>query len=304
MRVSVIIPTLNAGPHLGVLLERLRAQKPAPPDEIIVVDSGSRDQTREIAAQAGARVIEWREPYNHGLTRDAGIAASSGDVVVLTVQDACPASDDWLARLTAHFADDSVAGVSGLQVPPPDGPLELRIKAALDVRAGDAPIRVRLSDHPAYAQYTPAQRLELYRFDNVCAALRRSVWERIPFGACRYAEDLAWAKRALEAGHTVVHDPAACVIHAHRRSFCYEFRRALLDAWMLDELFGFRYGVLNKLNRAKSLAGNRASLLARLAAARTYFAHALARLLYAAYRRTLKPLGLGGGLLARTTTGV
>ncbi|HYG76245.1 MAG TPA: glycosyltransferase [Planctomycetota bacterium] len=304
MRISVVIPTYNAGADFPVLLQRLREQKPAPPDEIVVIDSGSRDYTCKLARDSGARVIEWKERFNHGVTRDAGIAASTGEIVLLTVQDAQPVGIDWLARITSHFSDPAVAGVSTRQVPPADGPLELKIKAQLEAQEGMT--RVSLAQHPDYARYTPAQRLQLYRFDNVCSALRRSVWEKIPFGPCRYAEDLLWARRVLEAGHTIVRDPSAPVIHAHRRSFLYEFRRGILDAWVLDEAFGYRYRLADKLNRAR-VAGSakgmpRPSFSARCSALKTYSAHVLARSFYGGCR-IFKPLG-GEALLGRVTAGI
>ena len=306
MRTSVVIPTFNAGPEFQALLDRLKAQKPAPPDEIVVIDSGSRDQTLALAREAGAKIIEWRERFDHGLTRDAGIAAASGEIVLLTVQDGVPAGEDWLAHVCAHFADPSVAGVSTRQIPPPDGPLELQIKAKLDAEEGVT--RISLAGHPDYAHYSAAQRLQLYTFDNVCSALRRSVWEKIPFGPCRYAEDLLWARRALEAGHTLVRDPSAPVIHAHRRSFMYEFRRGVLDAWVMDESFGYRYRFRDKLNRVRAM--NKASGLpkptfaSRLSACKTYSAHVLARGTYGAYRLLMKPFGLGQGTLQSLTRGI
>lgn len=303
MRTSIVIPTFNAGAEFPALLENLRTQKPSPPDEIVVIDSGSSDQTIEIARKAGAKVIENQRRYNHGATRDAGIAATSGDIVVLTVQDALPASPDWLRRITRHFDDPSVAGVSTRQIPPPDGPLELQIKAELE--AAQTVARITLADHPRYSTYSPAQRLELYRFDNVSSALRRSVWEKLPFGDCRYAEDLLWARRALEAGHTLVRDPGAPVIHAHRRGFIYELRRALLDAWVLDEAFGYRYRIREKLGRARALGpsganGRRPRMRERLGALKIYSAHVLGRGLYSG----LRAIGFGDKRLSQWTQGI
>jgi len=304
MRTSVVIPTYNAGADFPVLLQRLREQKPSPPDEIVVIDSGSSDFTCKLARDAGARVIEWKERFNHGLTRDAGVAAASGDIVLLTVQDALPAGNDWLARIVAHFEDPSVAGVSTRQVPPTDGPLELKIKAQLEAHEGLT--RVSLAEHPEYARYTPSQRLPLYRFDNVCSALRRKVWQKIPFGSCRYAEDLLWARRALEAGHTLVRDPRAPVFHAHRRTFVYEFRRGILDAWVLDESFGYRYRLRDKLNRARvfmpTTGAIKPTLSSRFGAYKIYLAHLLARRFYGCCRM-LKSVG-GTALLARMTRGI
>jgi len=301
LSVSVVIPTFNAGSDLARLLSALKQQSLVPLD-VVVVDSGSRDETLVAAEQFGATIVHYKERFDHGLARDAGIAAARGEIVVLTVQDAEPAAPDWLEKLTRHFSDASVAGVFSRQIPPPDGPLELQIKADLDATS-DLPEFIRLADHPQYATYTPAEKLELYRFDDVNSALRRSVWEQLPFGSCKYAEDLQWARKALEAGHTLVREPHAPVVHAHRRSFSYEFRRGLLDAWMLDELFGYRYSFFKKLNRAGAVVkgGKKGS---RSGALKTYSAHALARSFYGFYRCCLKPFGLGRGTLARWSGGI
>jgi rhamnosyltransferase len=309
VQTSVVIPTFNAGPGISALLDSLRAQKPKAPDEIIAIDSGSKDDTCRRVLDAGGRVIEWKEPFNHGLTRDAGVAAAKGDVIVLTVQDAVPASDQWLACMLKQFEDEKVAGVSGPQIPPPDGPLELVIKARLDAAQSAGPVKVSLSSHPNYTQYTPAQRLPLYRFDDVCSALRRSVWEKIHFGECRYAEDMLWARRVIEAGYTVVHDPQAAVIHAHRRRFWYEFRRAVLDAWVMDEAFGYVYRMRDKLSRVSELQkanndGQPVPFRVKLNAAKTYSAHAFGRTFYNGYRMIGRPLGIGKGIMGRLTQGI
>jgi len=310
MAISVVIPTLNAGPKFADLLKSLQAQQPAPPDEIIAVDSGSKDDTCKLVRDAGGRVVELNEPFNHGLTRDTGIGSANGEIVFLTVQDAVPASKDYLARMAAHFDDPKVAGVTGRQIPPSDGPLELQIKAQLEGGTGVSPVtKISLAEHPNSAQYPPAEKLELYRFDNVCSAVRRSVWVEIPLGECRYAEDYQWARKVLEAGHTLVRDPNAQVMHAHRRNFWYEFRRGLLDAWVLDQAFGYHYSFFGKLNRAKMLVsgagvGPRPGMGARLGAFKTYSAHALARWYYWFHRAVLKRMGKGDAVLERLTKGI
>lgn len=74
-RVSVVIPTLNEERDLPQLLESLK-QQTFKDFEIIVGDAGSRDQTREICAQYGARVVEGGMP---GVGRNRGAAVASGE---------------------------------------------------------------------------------------------------------------------------------------------------------------------------------------------------------------------------------
>jgi hypothetical protein len=104
-----------------------------------------------------------------------------------------------------------------------------------------------------------------------------------------------------------VREPHAPVIHAHRRSFSYEFRRGLLDAWMLDELFGYRYSFFKKLNRVSAMlksSSKNGKTGSRSGALKTYSAHALARSCYGFYRCCLKPFGLGRGTLTRWSGGI
>ena len=49
MKVSVVIPAYNAARTIGAVLDALASQD-APPDEVIVVDDGSKDETAAIAA--------------------------------------------------------------------------------------------------------------------------------------------------------------------------------------------------------------------------------------------------------------
>src|SRR5205085_612086 len=95
-----------------------------------------------------------------------------------------------------------------------------------------------------------------------------------------YAEDLLWAKHALEAGFSLVHDPRAGVVHGHSRGFNYEFRRALLDAWVMDQAFGYRYAWRDKLNRVQRLGTQPAGIQQRVRAFNVYLSHFLARSFY------------------------
>ena len=88
MRTSLVMPTWNAGPLLDEVLESVLALRGTRFDELCAVDSGSTDGTQERLRDAGfqVEVIPQRE-FDHGSTRDRGIAATTGDVVVLLVQD-------------------------------------------------------------------------------------------------------------------------------------------------------------------------------------------------------------------------
>ena len=84
----------------------------------------------------------------------------------------------------------------------------------------------------------PYERYKLCNFDNVCSAIRRSVWKEIPFSTNEFAEDLEWGRRVVEAGWKIAYEPTAFVVHSHARSLAYEFKRGYLCHRKLWSLFG------------------------------------------------------------------
>ena len=97
--VSVVIPVKDAGPLFERVLDGVRSQGPV---ELVVIDSGSRDRSPELARAAGAEVIEIPpEQFGHGRTRNLGAERSSGDLIAFLTQDAVPV-EGWLDALRAH----------------------------------------------------------------------------------------------------------------------------------------------------------------------------------------------------------
>ena len=76
--MSVVIPALNEGRHLGRLLSDLRRQTRSP-DEVIVVDAGSTDATVRIAKQSQAVVLHGEPPVARG--RNLGGYGATGDLI-------------------------------------------------------------------------------------------------------------------------------------------------------------------------------------------------------------------------------
>ncbi|MFA5891168.1 MAG: glycosyltransferase [Actinomycetota bacterium] len=126
-RVSVVVPVYNGGGLIAGCMASLDAQTLAPEDyEVIVVDDGSRDRTREVAeafahsARAPMRVIAQPQKKGPAAARNAGIAAARASVIAFTDAD-CEADPDWLARgLAALDADLESTGVEGRTLPKGD----------------------------------------------------------------------------------------------------------------------------------------------------------------------------------------
>ena len=83
--LSVVIPTLDEEERLPVLLGSLGACGADAPEEVIVVDGGSRDRTVEVAERAGARVV--RAPRGRGAQLRHGAEAATGDLLLFLHAD-------------------------------------------------------------------------------------------------------------------------------------------------------------------------------------------------------------------------
>lgn len=97
MKVSVIVPTLNAERWISRQLDSLLSQTVEA--EIIVIDSGSTDATGSIVRARADRVRLMeipREDFDHGGTRDYALRQSAGDFVCFLTQDALPTDERCL----------------------------------------------------------------------------------------------------------------------------------------------------------------------------------------------------------------
>ena len=111
MKLSVYIPCYNAASYLERSITGLLNQT-RPPDEILIIDDGSTDNTVEIASRFPVRVI--RHAKNKGLAaaRNTAFANASFELVGAIDADVLPAPD-WLEHLSKHFDDPNVAGTGG-----------------------------------------------------------------------------------------------------------------------------------------------------------------------------------------------
>ena len=239
-KVSIVIPTLNAGPGFEDLLEKISVQEGNFDREVLVVDSGSTDGTDELARRYGAIVHQIsKAEFNHGATRNLGISLARGEYVILTVQDAVPFDERWMAAMVENLErDERVVGVYGRQIPHPDSSALTRVLVNNLATAG-LERREHFAGGPEqYRKMPPVKRRRLAAFDNVSSCLRRSVWKEMPFEKTNFGEDIRWGKRVVEAGYKTVYEPRSAVFHSHERGAVYDLRRYYVDQRVLRELFG------------------------------------------------------------------
>src|SRR5690606_5957874 len=104
--ITVVIPAFNEQDCLAATLRALQAQDyPAGRVEVIVVDNGSTDRTREIAAALGARVLV-RPGVTIAALRNAGAAEARGEILAFLDADCVPAPD-WARQAAERLSTGS-----------------------------------------------------------------------------------------------------------------------------------------------------------------------------------------------------
>lgn len=198
--VSVVVCAYNAASTLDECLESLARLK-YPKYEVIVVDDGSFDGTRQIIARHEVESI--RVP-NGGLSRarNLGIEAARGEIVAFIDSDAY-ADPDWLFYLVCALEEHGAAAVGGPNLSPPQDGFTAQ---CVDESPGN-PTCVLVDNERA--EHIPGCNM----------AYRKSIFDRAgKFDALHRAAgddvDVCW--RVLVAGGKIVYHPSALVWH-HRR---------------------------------------------------------------------------------------
>lgn len=118
MKASVVINTYNRGPYIGAAIRSIATQS-FEDVELVIVNGPSTDNTEEVLdslAREGYR-FKLRSCASRNLSesRNIGIAASAGDVVMFIDDDAI-AHPRWVERLMAPYAERDVAAVGGFTI--------------------------------------------------------------------------------------------------------------------------------------------------------------------------------------------
>jgi glycosyltransferase involved in cell wall biosynthesis len=201
--ISVIATVLNEGESIRRLLDSL-AKQTLKPDEVVILDGGSSDNTvsilREYEKRLPLRILV--EPgSNISAGRNRAIAAANGDIIAVT--DAGVALDrEWLQRITQPLLDDpALEVVSGFFRAFPTTIFEAALGATT----------LPLVDEIDPAGFLPSSR---------SFALRKAAW--ITAGGypewLDYCEDLILDLRLRQIAAPMVFEPRAVVYFRPRRT--------------------------------------------------------------------------------------
>ncbi len=216
-RISVIIPAYNMAGTIGDCLQALTRQTIPPASyEVIVVDDGSTDGTGRVAERIGTtRVLRKPRGGFAAAARNLGIQAARGEITCFTDADCVP-RPDWLAQITAPFADPAISGVKGVYTTQ---------QRSLVARF----VQLEYEEKYARLQQQPAIRF----IDFYAAAFRRQVLlsnggfdESFP-----NSEDRELSFRLATRGYCMVFQPHAVVDHIHAHTLPDYFHKKMRNGY-------------------------------------------------------------------------
>ena len=238
--ISVVIPVLNGSRDLLKLLPTLHAQKGFLQIEVIIVDSGSTDDTVRIATELGAKVIEIPpKEFSHSHSRNVGAQNATQDFLLFMTVDALPPSDIWLYELYTFQQSNQLAAVSCMEIPKCDADLFSRVenwyhyRALLELDGSD-----RILSMPRSAD--PASLRKSAQISNVSCLIPRELFLRYGFRH-EYAEDLDLGVRLIRDGQRLGLLRSTKVIHSHTRPAFYCLKRGYIDKLVLSQILNEPY---------------------------------------------------------------
>lgn len=206
--VSVVVRARDEARHIGRLLRAVRNQS-YPAIEVILVDSGSTDETIELARPYIDTLVRIPpDDFSFGRALNVGCQHAAGDLLVFASAHVYPERSDWIEVLTEPVRTGRSSIVYGRQ------------RGAVSTRA---------SEHQVFASWFPDRSIlgQTHPFcNNANIAIEKRLWEHSRYDEqLPGLEDLAWARVAIAHGARIDYCAEASVIHLHDETDRQLFRR-------------------------------------------------------------------------------
>ena len=218
--ISIVIRTLNEERYLEELLEGISRQSCKFNHEIVLIDSGSIDNTLSIAQKYNCRILHIsREDFSFGRSLNRACQASAGKYLILISGHCIPKGDLWMQKLVEPLHTGVVDYVYGRQI---GGPATY------------------WSESQIFDKYFPSTSQlpqDGFYCNNANSAISREVWENYRFDEqLTGLEDMHLAKRLVDAGGSIGYVAEACVYHLHHETWPQIKRRFEREALALQQI--------------------------------------------------------------------
>ncbi len=233
-KISVIVPTYNGADTLIRQFGLLSTQLGIADVELIMVDSGSTDETIEIGKLFGARVIQiTQEEFSHSYARNLGAKNATGDYLLFMTQDAIPTDEYWLYRLFAPIIQGHVVAVSPMELETSQGDMKYKIDIESHMRFLGVFEQDKIGSMPDKQDYYN-MRVNAQLCDVTCL-IKKDVFLKYGYHGS-FAEDLDLGLKLIRDGYTIGLVASTRVLHSHNRSALYNLKRCYVDVKRIKEL--------------------------------------------------------------------
>lgn len=219
MKITIAVPTYNGGDvWLQAASNINKNVKKAKNVDVIIIDSGSNDDTVSIAKKYGfSTIIIPSSKFNHGGTRNLAVEKSDADIVIFLTQDAIP-TDDFINIIVNKFNDPAVAAAYGRQLPHKNAnPLAIHARG----------FNYKSESYICSFSDKEEMGLKTVFMSNSFSAYRVDVFKELGgFPANTIlCEDMYFTAKAVTAGYKIAYASNASVYHSHNYNAIDEFKR-------------------------------------------------------------------------------
>lgn len=223
MEIDIIIPLYKPGKELFTLLDKLENQS-VPVHKIILLNTEEKYFTALtygtdfVKRYRNVEVFHLsKREFDHGGTRRLGVSRSTAPIFVMMTQDAVPADEFLLEKLTEPLKGNVAVSYARQLADSKSSVLERFSR------------QFNYPDKSCVKSYTDLERLGIktYFCSNVCAAYRREIYDRQGGFVKRtiFNEDMLYAAKVIQAGHQIAYAAEAQVIHSHNYNCRQQFHR-------------------------------------------------------------------------------
>lgn len=235
--VDVVVPTKNAPHHIGRCLASIYGQTKYPNFDVYVVDNGTTDPDALRAIHgSGASVVPFDEPFNFSRAINSGVAAGSGEFVLLLNNDTEVVQPNWLEEMVWVAEVLDVGAVGPLLLYP-----NRRVQHAgvvLGIRGtADHIMRGYPPDADGYSGSLACTR-EVSAVTGACMLVRRDLYQELDGLDVHFAthyQDVDFCLRIRRKALRNVFTPRSVLIHHESTSRGSRYdqldRALLLDRW-------------------------------------------------------------------------
>lgn len=221
--IAIIMRSKNEMPYARDALAGLRSQRRTD-WKLYAVDSGSTDGTLEaIQAFPPEQMVQIApSDYEPGPVLNRMAALTSEPLIVLLNADAIPLDDRWLEQLVAPVEAGEAEASMSVQVARPDADFIV----AYDYARAYDPKNLKAENQDF--------------FSAVACCFRRELWEKHPFKAQGYSEDLAWSRECQKDGARFRLVVGSRVEHSHNFTIPGLFKKRYRHGRAYVDIFGSR----------------------------------------------------------------